>query len=58
MTAYEAALETARLVKMLDYEDQLWNPPGQEHGRLTEFDDQIQQPTIASGQNIVSDSAV
>jgi len=36
MTPYEAALETARLVFMLEYEGQLWTPPGEEHGDLSE----------------------
>lgn len=34
MSAYEAALENARLVKMMDYEGQLWNPPGVPDGVL------------------------
>ena len=35
MTPEAAALETARLVHMLDYEYQLWNPPGVEHGTIS-----------------------
>jgi hypothetical protein len=34
MTPEAAALETARLVKMQEYEGQLWNPPGVEDGDI------------------------
>lgn len=34
MKPEEAALETARLVKMIDYEGQLWNPPGVPHAEI------------------------
>jgi hypothetical protein len=39
MTAYDAALETARLVKMMEYEDQLWSEPGRAHENLTSLND-------------------
>ena len=35
MLPVEAALETARLVKMLDYEYQRWMPPGTDDGTLS-----------------------
>jgi hypothetical protein len=35
MTPGEAALETARLVFMQEYEGQLWNPPGVPHGEVS-----------------------
>jgi hypothetical protein len=35
MLASAAALENARLVFMLEYEGQLWNPPGVPHGELS-----------------------
>ena len=36
MSGEEAALETARLVFMMEYEDQLWCPPGMDDGIVTE----------------------
>jgi 5'-3' exonuclease len=35
MKPFEAALETARLVFMQEYEGQLWNPPGVPHGEVS-----------------------
>jgi hypothetical protein len=35
MTPTKAALENARLVFMMEYEGQLWNPPGEPHGELS-----------------------
>jgi hypothetical protein len=35
MLSEDAALETARLVFMQEYEGQLWNPPGVAHGELS-----------------------
>lgn len=37
MTPAAAALETARLVFMQEYEGQLWNPPGVAHGEISDL---------------------
>jgi hypothetical protein len=37
MEPEDAAIETARLVKMLDHEDQLWTPPGKPDASLSEW---------------------